>query len=154
MRHAYFGRRLSRDTNARKALAANLATSLFERGKITTTLAKAKFARPYVEKLITGAKRQKDLKTRRALATSVASLAFTKLHTTLGVGFAARPGGYTRIVRLNPRRGDAAPLARLELLPIEKQQTAQSAQKKTDNTPSKSEAPEPASEKNENHKTS
>ena len=120
MRHAYFGQRLGRDTNARKALLNNLTQSLFEKGKIKTTLAKAKFARPYAEKLITQAKRKKDLKGQRIIASRIPNRAFSKLQTSLGPGFESRQGGYTRIVRLGPRAGDAAPMARLELLPIEK----------------------------------
>lgn len=123
MRHAYFGRRLSRDTNARKALLNNLASSLLEKGQITTTLAKAKFARPYVEKLITQAKRTNDLKGARRLASIVTNKAFSNLNSNLGPGFSSRNGGYTRIIKLSrPRTGDAAPMARLELLKIEKQE--------------------------------
>ena len=59
MRHGIFGRRLSRDSNARKALLVNLANALFDKGALTTTLAKAKFARPFVEKLVTTAKKNK-----------------------------------------------------------------------------------------------
>lgn len=129
MRHAYFGRRLSRDTNARKALLNSLASSLFEKGQIKTTLAKAKFARPYVEKLITRSKRKYDLKGKRLLAALVTSQAFTKLNTSIGPGFTSRPGGYTRIIKLNPRAGDAAPMARLELLKIEKQPTVEKTKK-------------------------
>lgn len=119
MRHAYFGRRLGRDTNARKALLNNLASSLLINGNLTTTLAKAKFAKTYVEKLITQAKRN-DLRNKRILATILETKAFNKLISSQGPGFATRSGGYTRIIKLNPRRGDAAPMARLELLAIEK----------------------------------
>ncbi|HSX19111.1 MAG TPA: 50S ribosomal protein L17 [Candidatus Saccharimonadales bacterium] len=120
MRHSYFGKKLGRDTNARKALLNNLAASLLEKGQIVTTLAKAKFARPYVEKLITQSKRANDLRGRRILASNLTNQAFTKLNTTISSGFAKRQGGYTRIIRLNQRSGDAALMARLELLPLEK----------------------------------
>lgn len=120
MRHAYFGKKLGRDTTARKALLNNLASQLLEKGQFTTTLAKAKFARPYVEKIITQAKSKNDLRGIRVVASLVTNQAFSKLRTQIAPGFEKRPGGYTRIIRLNQRQGDAAPMARLELLEIEK----------------------------------
>jgi large subunit ribosomal protein L17 len=120
VRHSYFGRRLGRDTNARKALLNNLASSLIEKGSVTTTLAKAKFARPYVEKIITRSKRKNDLRTARILASHLTDKAFANLRSNLGPGFASRNGGYTRIIKLNQRAGDAAPMARLELLKVDK----------------------------------
>lgn len=119
MRHSVFGWRLSRDINARKALLANLASSLMENGKITTTLAKAKFVRAYVEKLVTSAKSDK-LSTRRNIAAKITNQAFKKLISEIGPGFSARPGGYTRIIKLEQRGGDAAPMARLEFVQMEK----------------------------------
>lgn len=130
MRHRYFGRRLGRDTSARKALASQLASSLLEKGQVKTTLAKAKFARSYVEKLITRAKTKNDLNTSRVLASRVTKQAFEKLRSTIGPGFAARSGGYARIVKLGKRAGDAAPMARLELLKVEKPATTESVQEK------------------------
>lgn len=124
MRHLYFGRRLGRDTNARKALASQLASALLEKGQVKTTLAKAKFARAYVEKLITRSITKNDLNTSRVLASRVTKQAFEKLRSSIGPGFAARTGGYTRIVKLGKRAGDAAPMARLELLKIEKPATS------------------------------
>lgn len=115
MRHQKHGVKLGRDTNARKALARNLANSLFEKGQVTTTLAKAKFAKPYVEKLISAAKK-KSLTNSRVLASKLQSQAFTNLTKKIGPYFSQKTGGYTRIVKLGPRRGDAAPMARLELL--------------------------------------
>ena len=116
MRHQKHGVKLGRDTKARKALARNLANSLFEKGQVTTTLAKAKFAKPYVEKLITQAKK-KSLARSRILASKLQDQAFTNLTKKIGPYFSLRPGGYTRIVKFGlRRRGDAAPVARLELL--------------------------------------
>lgn len=129
MRHLNFGRRLGRDTNARKALAKNLASALFEKGQVITTLAKAKFAKTYVEKLITQAQKLNDLNATRVIASLVSKQAFSKLRQ-LAPGFAQRPGGYTRIIKLVPRSGDAAPMARLELLKIEKPAIIQSSQEK------------------------
>ena len=119
MRHAVFGQRLGRDINSRKALLANLASSLITNGQITTTLAKAKFARSYVEKLITRAKKNR-LSTNRILAASLTSAALVKITNQIGPGFKNRSGGYTRIIKLGQRRGDAAPMAKLELLEWEK----------------------------------
>ena len=114
MRHRVFGRKLSRDINARKALLANLATSLLEKGKLTTTVAKAKFARPYVEKLITSAKKDR-LFANRKLAASLSSVAFKRLVGEIAPGFSERHGGYLRIVKQITRRGDNAQMAKLEL---------------------------------------
>ncbi|MBI3282716.1 50S ribosomal protein L17 [Candidatus Curtissbacteria bacterium] len=141
MRHLYFGRRLGRDTNARKALAGNLASALFLKGQVVTTLAKAKFARSYVEKLITRAKTKNDLAASRVIASRLRDQAFSKLRDAIGPGFAERRGGYTRIIRLLPRTGDAAPMAKLELLPIEK------------DAAKKSKGAKPVSQRNEKHKT-
>ena len=119
MRHLVAGKKLGRDQSARRALLVNLASSLFERGQITTTLSKAKFARPYAEKLITVAKHAKHLDTQRRISTLLTKNAFTKLRTDIAPGFKTRNGGYTRIIRLINRKGDSAPLARLELLKTE-----------------------------------
>ena len=119
MRHRVFGRKLSRDINARKALLSNLATSLLINGKLTTTVAKAKFARPYVEKLITSAKKDR-LFANRKLASVLSPAAFKKLVSEIAPGFSERHGGYLRIVKQISRRGDNAQMARLELLEWDK----------------------------------
>ena len=119
MRHRVFGRKLSRDINARKALLANLATSLIVNGKLVTTVAKAKFARPYVEKLITSAKGDR-LFANRKLASVLSTAAFKKLVLEIAPGFSERHGGYLRIVKQVTRRGDNAQMARLELLEWDK----------------------------------
>lgn len=125
MRHQVFGKRLSRDTKARKALLNNLANSLLLHEKITTTTAKAKFAKSHVEKMVTVAKKDR-LAQSRILASSLNREAFLKLKDQIAPGFAGRSGGYTRIIRLSPRRGDMAPMARLEFIKWEKQTAAKS----------------------------
>ncbi len=118
MRHMVSGRKLSRDKDARQALLKNIAGALFSKGRIKTTLAKAKFARPYVEKLITAAKAKK-LAENRTLASKVPG-DLNKLLSEIAPSFEKRQGGYTRIVKIARRLGDGAPMAQLELLPIEK----------------------------------
>jgi len=100
------------------ALLRNLATALFERERIRTTLMKAKELRPYAERLITLARREDDrLHARRLAARELQDrTVMKKLFDDLGARFAARPGGYTRILRLGPRRGDGAEMAIVELL--------------------------------------
>jgi large subunit ribosomal protein L17 len=94
----------------------NMATSLFEHDRIETTEAKAKELRPYVEKLITLARRG-DLHARRLVERKIKDRAVSgRLFKELGPRFASRPGGYTRIVKLGHRGGDGAELARIELL--------------------------------------
>ena len=118
MRHRVGHRKLGRVTPHRMALLRNLATALFERERIRTTLMKAKELRPYAEKLITLAKRDDDRLHARRLAGRVLQdrTVMKKLFDDLGARFAARPGGYTRILRLGPRRGDGAEMAIVELL--------------------------------------
>jgi large subunit ribosomal protein L17 len=116
MRHAKSGRKLGRDASHRRALYANLAGSLITHGRIETTEAKAKAVRPYAEKLITLGKRG-DLHARRlAMAELRSNDVVHKLFSDVAPRFAERPGGYTRIVKLGPRQGDAADMALLELV--------------------------------------
>lgn len=133
MRHAVFGTRLSRDTNARKALLNNLASVLVINGKITTTQAKAKFARGYIEKLVTAAK-SKKLSSHRKIASRLTDEALKKLTHEIAPGFSTRPGGYTRIIKLEQRGGDAAPMARLEFVEMEKVQPKPIKQASATNT--------------------
>lgn len=99
-----------------RLLLANLATALFEHGKITTTHAKARRLRPVAEKLITFAKRG-DLHAKRQVSTVVRDEGVLKqLFAEIGPRYAARPGGYTRITKLGPRKGDNAPMALIELV--------------------------------------
>ena len=99
-----------------RLLLANLATALFEHGRITTTAAKAKRLRPVAEKLITFAKRG-DLHAKRQVSTVVRDQdVVNHLFSEIGPRYAARPGGYTRITKLGPRKGDNAPMAQIELV--------------------------------------
>jgi large subunit ribosomal protein L17 len=97
-------------------MLANLATSLFEHDRITTTEAKAKRLRPLAERLITFAKRG-DLHARRQVMTVIRDKDVVhKLFAEIGPRFATRPGGYTRIIKTGPRKGDNAPMAVIELV--------------------------------------
>lgn len=118
MRHRLAHRKLGRVTPHRLALLRNLATALFERERVRTTLVKAKELRPYAERIITLAKRDEDrLHARRLVARDIRDpLVVRKLFDTLSARYVGRPGGYTRILRLGPRRGDGAEMAILELL--------------------------------------
>jgi large subunit ribosomal protein L17 len=118
MRHRVGHRKLGRTTPHRVALLRNLATALFEQERIRTTLMKAKELRPYAERLITLAKREDDrLHARRLVLRDIQDPGIVKkLFDNLGARYATRPGGYTRILRLGPRRGDGAEMAILELL--------------------------------------
>ncbi|HEY0829366.1 MAG TPA: 50S ribosomal protein L17 [Bacilli bacterium] len=114
--------KLGRDASARKALFRDLVTDLFIHERIQTTQAKAKEVRSIAEKLITKAKKG-DLHSRRQVAAFVRREqvneeqdAIQKLFTELAVRYSERPGGYTRILKLGPRRGDSAPMVYLELV--------------------------------------
>src|SRR5689334_16102203 len=110
------GRRLGGSPAHQRHILANLATALFEHGKITTTEAKARRLRPYAERLITFAKRG-DLHARRQVLTVVTDKGVVHtLFTEIGPRFATRNGGYTRITKVGPRKGDNAPLAVIELV--------------------------------------
>ena len=116
------GRRLGGSSAHQRHIMANLATALFEHGKITTTEAKARRLRPYAERLITFAKRG-DLHARREVLTVVTDKDVVHvLFTDIGPRFATRQGGYTRITKIGPRKGDNAPLAVIEL--VEEEATA------------------------------
>ena len=110
------GPRLGGSPAHQRLMLANLATSLFEHGKIHTTQAKAKRLRPLAEKLITFAKKG-DLHARRQVMTVVRDKDVVHtLFAEIGPRFAERPGGYTRIVKTEPRKGDNAPMAIIELV--------------------------------------
>lgn len=119
MRHLLKGKQLGRTTAHRKALLRNLVTSFIEKERITTTIAKAKEARPLAEKMITLAKRNTLHTRRQALAFVTKESAVRKLFDTLGPRFSERPGGYTRIVKTGPRAGDGAEMAVLEFVGTE-----------------------------------
>src|SRR6185369_17130394 len=110
------GARLGGSSAHERLILANLATQLFEHGKITTTEAKAKRVRPLAEKLITKAKRG-DLHNRRQVQKVVRDKDVVhKLFAEIGPHFAERAGGYTRITKTMPRKGDNAPMAVIELV--------------------------------------
>ena len=116
MRHQRSGKKLGRDSSHRRALYANLAGALIEHGRIKTTVAKAKAVKPIAEQMITLGRRG-DLHARRqALGFLRSPDVVHKLFSDVGPRFADRPGGYTRIVKLGPRPGDAAQMAILELV--------------------------------------
>ncbi len=116
MRHQRSGKKLGRDSAHRKALYANLIGALIEHGRIKTTITKAKAVKPIAEQMITLGRRG-DLHARRqAVAFLRSKDVVHKLFAEVGPAFAARPGGYTRIVRIGPRQGDAAEMAYLELV--------------------------------------
>lgn len=125
MRHRAHGKKLGRDTAERKALRLALATALLQHERIETTQAKAQFVRSYVEGLITTAKRGLAHETpgRSVHARRIAASRLNndrelvgKLFDTLAPRYAERPGGYTRIIKLGPRKGDSAEMVLLELV--------------------------------------
>jgi large subunit ribosomal protein L17 len=116
VRHQRSGKKLGRDSAHRKALYANLTGALIEHGRVRTTVAKAKAVRPIAEQMITLGRRG-DLHARRqALAYLRSQDVVHKLFSDVGPRFAERPGGYSRIVKIGPRQGDAAEMAYLELV--------------------------------------
>lgn len=110
------GPRLGGGPAHERLILANLATALFEHGKITTTEAKAKRVRPLAERMITLAKRGDLHARRRVLAVIRDKNVVHELFTDIGPRYATRPGGYTRITKIGPRKGDAAPMAVIELV--------------------------------------
>jgi large subunit ribosomal protein L17 len=116
MKHRVQGRKLGRTSAHRLALLRNLSTALFERERIQTTLMKAKELRPFAERLVTLSKRE-SLHARRQVLRHIHDRdVVAKLFETLSARFAQRPGGYTRILKLGPRRGDNAEMAIIELV--------------------------------------
>jgi len=116
MRHRAKGRQLSRTSSHKRAMLNNMAASLFDHGRVVTTEAKAKELRPFAEKLITLARRG-DLHARRLVERRIKDRdTLGKLFSEIGPRFAARPGGYTRILKMGHRPGDGADIARIELL--------------------------------------
>src|SRR5438067_13818710 len=116
MRHHRAGKKLGRDSSHRKALYANLAGSLIEHGRIKTTEAKAKAVKPFAEQMITLGKRGDLAARRQAIARLRSQDVVHVLFAEVAPRFAERPGGYTRIVKLGPRAGDAAQMVYLELV--------------------------------------
>jgi large subunit ribosomal protein L17 len=125
------GPRLGGSPAHQRLIVSNLATQLFEHGRITTTEAKARVLRPVAEKLITKAKRG-DLHNRREVLKTVRDKSVVhSLFTEIAPTFAERPGGYTRITKIGPRKGDNAPMAVIELVTEAYQPKAAQAAKKT-----------------------
>jgi large subunit ribosomal protein L17 len=116
MRHRRTGKKLGRDASHRKALYANLAGQLIEHGRIRTTQAKAKAVRPIAENMITLGRRGDLAARRQAIAYLRSKDVVHKLFAEVAPRFAERPGGYSRIVKLGPRPGDAAEMVYLELV--------------------------------------
>ena len=110
------GPRLGGSPSHQRKILSNLAASLIEEERITTTVAKAKVLRPYVEKIITRARRG-DLHSRRLVLKRIQDTeVVTKLFDDIAPRYEDRPGGYTRIVKLGPRRGDGAEMALIEFV--------------------------------------
>jgi large subunit ribosomal protein L17 len=148
MRHRVAHRKLGRVTPHRTALLRNLATALFVRERIRTTLPKAKELRPFAERLITLAKRDDDrLHARRLVLRDIQDpVVVKKLFESLGSRFATRPGGYTRILRLGTRKGDGAEMAIVELLGSEYKPKSKDEKGKKEKV---ADAPKPKAEKAE-----
>ena len=140
------GARLGGSSAHERLMLANLATALFEHGRITTTEAKAKRLRPLAERLITFAKRG-DMHARRQVLTVVRDKgSCTTLFAEIGPGFADRHGGYTRITKIGPRKGDNAPMAVIELVrdEVTARPRRRPARRQRQETPATTEAPDTA----------
>src|SRR5436305_10300099 len=155
MRHGMVNRKLGRTSAHRNALFRNQLASLIDKERIITTLPKAKELRPQIERLITLA-RTDSVHNRRQAVRVIDEAQVTKLFDTLGPRFTDRPGGYTRIIKLGPRRGDAAEMAILEFVgyqletetkPEEKPAKSKKAAPKKEAAPKAEEAEEEAPKK-------
>lgn len=136
------GPRLGSSPAHHRAMLANLATALFEHGRITTTEAKARRLRPVAERLITKAKRG-DLHARRQVLRTIRDKDVVhELFTEIGPRYGNRNGGYTRIVKIGPRRGDNAPMAVIELVEPLAEQAVAEAEAATQRAASEAAAPE------------
>lgn len=124
MRHRKSGRRLGMPTDRRKALLRTLAVSMLRHEAIKTTEPRAKELRRFVERLVTLGKRGDVHARRLALQRLPDKLLVDKLFTVYAPRYQNRPGGYTRIIKLGPRHGDAAPMARIEFVDEDVQETA------------------------------
>jgi large subunit ribosomal protein L17 len=123
MRHLKSGKKLQRNTSHRKAMLANMATSIFEHKSIVTTTPKAKEARSLVERLISFAKKGDLDARRRVLKTVKNKLVVKELFEEIAPKYQERNGGYTRIIKIGKRHGDNAPLAIFELVGYESAKT-------------------------------
>ena len=125
MRHRRAGKKLGRDASHRKALYSNLAGSLIVHGRIQTTVTKAKAVKPIAEKMITLGRRGDIHARRQATAFLRSQDVVHKLFSEVAPRFKERPGGYSRIIRLGPRPGDAAEMAYLELVDFSAEEQAE-----------------------------
>lgn len=116
MRHRKAGRKFGRNPAQRKALLRQLAISMILHERITTTEAKAKSIRPVVEKLVTIARQDSHAHRKLIMSKIDHPLATAKLFEVIAPRYESTPGGYTRISKLEPRRGDAAPMALIEFV--------------------------------------
>lgn len=116
MRHRVAGFKLKRDVDHRKMLLRNLVTAVIERDRITTTITKAKAVQPLVENMVTLAKKDTLASRRQAAAFLLTPDSVKRLFNEVGTRFGQRNGGYTRIVRVGPRKGDGAEMAILEFV--------------------------------------
>ena len=116
MRHLKSGRKFGREASHRRAMLLNLCKSLIDHGRITTTEAKAKELRGWIEPMITAAREDTIHRRRLAFAKLRDNGLVAKLFTELAPRFAGRPGGYTRSMKLGPRKGDAAEMAIIEFV--------------------------------------
>jgi len=138
------GPRLGGSPSHQRLILSNLATQLFEHGRITTTEAKARALRPHAEKLITKAKKG-DLHNRREVLKTIRDKSVVHvLFTEIAPTFAERPGGYTRITKIGPRKGDNAPMAVIELVTEAYQPSAPRAKQKSAPAPAMSTVAEDA----------
>lgn len=138
MKKKVFGRKLSRERDTRFALFRSLAVSLSEKGSVKTTLAKAKAVRPFIERIITLAKKGTTASKRRVFSLLANNKKATKNFLALAEGFKKRKGGYTRIVRLGERKGDKALMVNLQLVERDKDQEEEKIKKPEKDSPKKS----------------
>ena len=131
MRHRKGGFKLGRNTSHRRALLRNLVTSIILNDRVHTTITKCKASRPLVEKMVTLGKNGSVHARRQALAYLMTPESVDRLFATVAPRYATRNGGYTRIVRIGQRQGDAAEMAYIELLDAE-QALSEKAQKRAD----------------------
>jgi large subunit ribosomal protein L17 len=150
MRHGMVNRKLGRTSSHRNAMFRNQLASLIENERIVTTLPKAKELRPLIERLVTLGKNDNVHSRRQAERIVSDDHLISKLFGTLGPRFAERPGGYTRIIKLGSRRGDAAEMAILEFvgyqLPEQEKPSAGAAAAKKEKKAAKAEEPEAPAE--------
>jgi large subunit ribosomal protein L17 len=149
MRHRVGGFKLKRPVDSRNALLRNLATSVILQERVITTVPKAKAVRPLVEKLVTLAKQDTLHARRQAAAVMYTPASVKKLFDTLGTRFGQRNGGYTRITRLGPRKGDGAEQAMIELVGSELvKRAADRAKRREERLKAQREGREPGEEEN------